>query len=154
MTSRVLASDEPKGIVGRAYEDGRPVIFKFVSELPSEAIRTRLPWLIIITWEYDGSEHEGMPESEEVDAMMRLEEAIDGLATETALHHAFSRTGNELKELAYYIEDREEFMAAFDDTLAAHPVYPIEIEFYNDPDWLELRRLLEDFSQANDDSGG
>jgi len=149
MTTRVPASDEPKGIIGRAYEDGRPVIFKFVSELPSETIRTRLPWLTVISWEYDGSDNEGMPESEEVDAMKRLEEAIDSSEKETALRHAFSRTGNELKELAYYIEDRDQFMAAFNDTLAAHPVYPIEIEFYNDPDWLELRRLLEDFSQAN-----
>ena len=54
-------TDEPKGIIGRAYIDGLPVIYKFVDKAPTDAKRKTLPWLTVISWKYDGSENNGMP---------------------------------------------------------------------------------------------
>ena len=49
--------------------------------------------------------------------------------------HAYSRTGPGLKELVYYIADRDEFMEKLNAALADHPPYPIEIEFHADSEW-------------------
>ena len=58
-------SEEEIGIIGRVYEDGLLVIYKFVNEMPSETIRTNLTWLTVISWKYDGKSNNGMPNSEE-----------------------------------------------------------------------------------------
>jgi hypothetical protein len=143
----VTEAEEP-GIIGRAFEDGSPVIFKLVNELPPESTRTALPWLTVISWKYDGSSNNGMPAMSVNEEMVRLERAIENsLLRESLARHAYSRTGNGLKELVYYVSGRDEFMAAFNDALNAHPPYPIEITFYNDAEWKDLRDLLETFRQ-------
>ena len=62
--------------------------------------------------------------------------------------HAYSRTGNNLKELVYYIADRERFMDALNTALADHPRYPIEIDFYDDGEWADFQRLLTSFNKV------
>ena len=150
MTTPTPDADQPKGTIGRTYEDGKPVIYKFVNELPPAEPRSRLPWLTVITWEYDGDDNNGMPAEAEREGMINLEQAIDGIEADGAARHAYSRTGNDLKELVYYIHDQDQFMASFNQVLANHPRYPIEIEFYEDPDWEDLQELLEDFAGAPD----
>ncbi len=41
-----------------------------------------------------------------------------------------------------------EFIAAFNDALADKPRFPIEITFYEDPQWSELRDLQRIVKQA------
>jgi hypothetical protein len=138
-----------KGIIGRVYEEGRPVIYKFVDELPPADVRAGLPWLLVISWRYDGSANNGMPLEAENRRMMVLEDTIeDSIAGEGVLRHAYSRTGNGLKELAYYIREPEPFLEAFNRAVGGHPEYPIDIRFYEDRDWRDLASLLEDFSGA------
>lgn len=100
-------------------------------------------------WNYDGSSNNGMPPGAVNEKMIMLEEVIENmLLGEGLAQHAYSRTGNGLKELVYYISDRTEFMSAFNDALGEHPRYPIEIKFYNDPEWEDLRKLLEEFRRS------
>ena len=47
-------AEDESGIIGRAYEDGMPVIYKFVNELPEDKVRSSLTWFTVISWEYDG----------------------------------------------------------------------------------------------------
>src|SRR5688572_1105617 len=148
MTRLADSAEEPKGIIGRAYEDGNPVIYRFVNEKPSAEIRAELRWLTIIVWPYEGARNNGMPASTANDQMVRLEDALTGIEEEGVLRHAFSRTGNNLKELGYYIHDRQLFLEAFNGAVRNHPRYPIEINFYEDPEWKELQRLLDDFAGA------
>lgn len=142
-------AEEKKGIIGRIYEDGAPVIYKFVSELPGDAVRAQLPWLVVISWKYDGESNNGMPPNDENQRMIALEEAIeDHVESDDVLRHAYSRTGNNLKELVYYLRDQEQFLQSFNKALSDHPRYPIEINFYADAEWEDLRRLLSDFSKT------
>lgn len=137
---------EPKGVIGKYVENGLPVILKFVQEFPEPEIREQFPQLTVISWIYDGSENNGMPEAEVNEQIMALEDAIDDLLTiEKIAQHAYSRTGNGLKELVYYISDQEVFMARFNQSLQGQPRYPIEINFYNDPEWEDFEKLLKDF---------
>lgn len=140
-------ADEPEGIIGRTYENGAPVIFKFVNELPPEPIRSQLPWLTVISWPYDGSTNNGMPMADVNQSMIRLEDAIeDNIESDAVLRHAYSRTGNNLKEFVYYIHDQAEFLDALNKTLSEHPRYPIEITFYQDQNWEDFAKLLSDFA--------
>ena len=141
-------SEEEIGIIGRVYEDGFPVIYKFVNEMPSETIRTNLTWLTVISWKYDGKSNNGMPNSEENQKMITLEDAIEKhIENDKVLRHVYSRTGNNLKELVYYIHDQQQFLDAFNKTLANHPRYPIEINFYEDKKWEDFQRLLNEFNK-------
>ncbi len=143
-------AEEKKGIIGRTYEDGLPVIFKFVNELPHNQIRSNLTWLTVIsTWKYDGTSNNGMPLDDENQRMITLEDAIeDHIENDQTLRHVYSRTGNNLKELVYYINDQNKFLEAFNKTLSGHPRYPIEINFYQDSDWEDFKRLLDNFKKA------
>ncbi|OYY40582.1 MAG: hypothetical protein B7Y56_15850 [Gallionellales bacterium 35-53-114] len=124
-----------------------PVIYKFVNEVPTQETIHKFPELTVISWEYDGSKNNGMPEKPDNQGMMNLEDAIDDLANNKFCIHAYSRTGNNLKELVYYISDQEQFMSAFNKALAKHQEYPIEIKFYKDPEWEDFLKLLKDFSK-------
>ena len=140
---------EPQGVIGRVRENGLPVIYKFVNQMPEPASRAPLPWLTVIAWTYDGDDNNGMPGDADNQAMVQLEDVIEEqLDDGRRLRHAYSRTGNNLKELVYYSADRDGFIDAFNGALDGYPRFPIEINFYEDPDWKDLRRLLEDFSDA------
>jgi hypothetical protein len=142
-------ADEQKGIIGRVYENGLPVIYKFVNEMPSVTIREQLQWLTVISWKYDGTSNNGMPQADENQLMIKLEDAIeDHLENDKVLRHAYSRTGNDLKELVYYIHEQDQFLDAFNKTLENHSKYPIDISFYEDSKWEDFQRLLSDFAGA------
>jgi hypothetical protein len=139
---------EEKGIIGRYVEDGFPVIMKFVNELPEKQIMEKLPFLVVISWEYDGKKNNGMPEKKINQKMIILEDAIDkSMETTEIFTHAYSRTGNNLKEFVYYGTNQEEFMNLLNKTLDKHEEYPIEIKFYEDKDWTEFKKVLEDFKE-------
>ena len=149
MASNVGAEEE-KGIIGRVYEDGAPVIYKFVNEFPAEKIRKTLTWLTVISWKYEGVSNNGMPLDADNQRMIILEDAIEEIESDGLLRHVYSRTGNNLKELTYYINSQEQFLEAFNVVVSSHPRYPIEINFYQDQKWEEFQRLLDDFStEAN-----
>jgi len=95
-------AEDGKGIIGRVHEDGVPVLYSFVNELPDAEIRSRLRWLTVISWKYDGAGNKGMPSLEENRHMILLEDAIhDHVENDEVLRQVYSRTGNNLKELVY-----------------------------------------------------
>jgi hypothetical protein len=140
-------SDE-LGIIGETNEDGLPVIYRLVDELPGADVRNSLPWLTVISWRYDREARNGMPPVAINDRMIALERAIDEIEASSLCRHAYSRTGNGLKEFAYYITDRDRFMGAFNAAVRKHPRYPIEIEFFEDPEWADFQKVRELFKQA------
>lgn len=148
LTTTSSNAEEAKGVIGRMYEDGLPVIYKFVNEMPSKSIREQLTWLTVISWKYDGVSNNGMPKKEENQRMIKLEDTIeDYIENDKILRHVYSRTGNNLKELVYYIHDRDQFQKLFNKALKKHPRYPIEITFYKDNKWEDFQRLLNSFNK-------
>lgn len=137
-------------IIGETEEAGFPVVFRLLDELPAEVTRVRFGWLTVVSWKYgdsqrSGMERNGMPPPEINSRMIALENAMDDLERGGHCFYAYSRTGNGLKELAYYIPDRERFMGAFNDALEGHPRYPIEIEFFEDREWKDYQTIREMF---------
>jgi len=144
---------EPKGVIGRSYKDGLPVIWKFVNEAPTSQKRAALPWLAVISWKYDGSANNGMPPKAVNDRMITLEQTIEReVEKEDICQHAISKTGSNLKEFIYYIHDRDAFVQRLDAALKSHERYPIEITFYEDRNWKEHEKARSLFS--NGEPGG
>jgi hypothetical protein len=145
---------EAKGVIGRLEADGNSIIYKFVNELPPQQLRERLRWLTVIAWDYDGISSNGMPSAETITSMMKLEATIEEkLERDGFLRHAYSRTGNNRKELVYYINDRDTFIEQFNQALAGQPRYPISIDFYEDAEWKDFAMVLGNFAGASDLSG-
>jgi hypothetical protein len=141
-------SAEASGIIGKTTENGLPVIWSFVNELPPETERESLSWLIVIAWQYDGSARNGMPSEQVNQHMLKLEDALEELEVPGKHVSVYRRTGNGLKEFAFYARGRDEFMQSLNASLASHSRYPIEIKFYEDREWSDFRRLLADFDPA------
>ena len=142
-------ADEPKGIIGRVYINGFPVIYKFVNEFPEEKIRLQYPRLVVVSWQYDGAENNGMPIDEINKEMIKLEDALEeGIENKGLCKHIYSRTGNNLKELVYQIRSDDEFLKALNESLFSHQRYPIEITFYEDKEWKDFKELLNDFNKG------
>lgn len=142
-----MADAQELGIIGEWKEDGLTVIVKFVDELPDQETRERFRWLTVISWKYDRNVRNGMPPESMNEQMIALEDAIEELEKAALCRHAYSRTGNGLKELVYYISNQERFMAAFNDALREHPRYPLEIKFYEDHEWADFQKLRGRFKR-------
>jgi hypothetical protein len=147
-SEKTESTDEQKGIIGRYYENELPVIVKFVNELPEKKVMSELTFLTVISWKYDGTERNGMPLTEVNNRMITLEEAIEKSMNSTELFtHVYSRTGNNLKELAYYSKSQKDFMEILNRTLEKHDAYPIEINFYEDKEWADFKTVIKDFKK-------
>lgn len=132
--------------VGEAKIQGKPVVYKFMNELPSKDLRDKMIWLTVVSWKYDGSTNNGMPPGHVNEAMIRLEDGLETIRGREGLYFdVYSATGNNLKEFVFYIADREEFMGNFNEALHGHEAYPIEINFYEDKEWSDLVKLQADF---------
>lgn len=142
------AEPEEKGMIGRVMIDGFPVIYKYVDEPPRDETRARYPWLTVIAWQYDAAGNNGMPDAALAERMVELERSLERLIDDGLSIHAYSRTGKELKELVYYIRDRDEYIDALNDTLSGSPQYPISINFYEDESWEDFDKIRSLFKPA------
>lgn len=129
-------------------EDGLTVIYRFVDEFPSQETRESFGWLTVISWKYDRTVRNGLPPEDTNKQMIALEQAIDGLEEAALCRHAYSRTGNGIRELVYYTSARDRFIGAFNDALSEHPRYPIEINFYEDREWEDFEKICGLFRRS------
>jgi len=140
--------NKPTGVIGKTIEEGLPVIWSFENIIPPELERDNLTWLTVISWSYEGGERNGMPPELTNQKMLALEDALDKLESPAQCVSAYRRTGNNLKEFVYYIHDREMFLDSLNSVLQTHEHYPIEINFYEDKEWSDFRKLQADFADA------
>ena len=144
-----MANAEDTWSVGEAKIKGNPVVYKFTNELPNTSIRNTMPWLTVVSWKYDGSENNGMPQKEINEEMVKLEDGLEAIEGKEKLYFdVYSATGNNLKEFVFYIADRDQFITNFNKALNGHPVYPVEINFYEDKEWSDLVKLQNDFGAS------
>lgn len=127
--------------VGEAQINGLPLVVRFRTGLPSTEERQRNDKLVIATWAYSGIET-GMPDDETKQLTNRFEEAIEQSFEHSAIGVLVaSLTGNHRKEWRFYTADVDAFLNAFNESLAEHPAYPLELNVFEDPDWNGLSAM-------------
>lgn len=137
-----------KWIISTHYENNFPVIMKLIKEVPNENTMKRLPYLTIISWKYNGGNCNGMPEQEVNNKMITFEDAIESAMENTnTFTSVYTRTGSNLKEFVYYCTKQNEFMDSLNQSLQYHEAYPIEINFYEDKEWIDFKKILNDFNK-------
>lgn len=139
---------EPRGRIVRTEKDGKPILWTYVPEMPTEKDRLASPWLTVLRWEYDGARNNGMPDEESNRAMLVVDDALGTIERQKHCTVAYRRIGDGVREFVVYIADQERFLASLNDALADQPRFPMEITFYEDKDWSELKQLIDDFSEA------
>ncbi|WP_426172287.1 DUF695 domain-containing protein [Pseudoduganella sp. R-34] len=117
--------------------------------MPAEETRRAIPWLTVVRWEYNGCENNGMPPAEENKRMMMLESALGRIERPHFCVESYRRVGAGVREFVYYIADRDKFLAELNGHVAGEARFPIEIKFYKDETWSELRDLIKDFNTAS-----
>ena len=117
-----MSIEEETWTVGKVEVKGKPVIYKFLSQLPNEKVKHSFPWLTVVSWKYDGSTNNGMPLPETNESMISLEDVLEKIEGESLLYHSvYSATGDNLKEFVFYITDQEKFMEKLNVALLQEP---------------------------------
>ena len=107
-------------------------VIRIRTDRPSEPKNLRSA--IEISWPYTSDSP--FPAPTDNQQMIAFEEAIDELASENGHSELVQvSTGNGVKEWLFYSADQSRFMQRMNELLKGHPVYPLQIEFYEDPDW-------------------
>jgi hypothetical protein len=113
---------------------GETAIFRIRMSRPARADLITLTSAIVIQWPYEPAS--GMPPKPVNQQHLDFERALDPLSCENDNSELVQvTTGGGLKEWIYYARSRELFMARMNELLEAHPPYPLQIEFYDDPKW-------------------
>jgi uncharacterized protein DUF695 len=87
-----------------------------------------------ISWPYDGVN--GYPGSDVNQQQLAFETALDDLSGMNGFSELVQvSTGMGKKDWLYYTSDQERFMRDLNALLEGHDPYPIQINFYDDPDW-------------------
>jgi Family of unknown function (DUF695) len=123
-------------------ETGQAAVFRARFSKPDRPDQPSLVWAIVIQWPY-GSEHQ-MPPDEVNAAQRSFEATLDPLASSSHSELVHVSTGMGLKEWIFYARTREEFMAGLNELLSGHPRYPLDIEFFEDPDWEIWEDMVRD----------
>lgn len=142
-----ILPESPSWVVLQYEDEGRPFVMKAMETLPPDQDRARFPWLTVIGWHYADADATGFPEADTLAQMERLEEAVETLEQKGLCRFVYSKTGQGQREFVYYIGDRDVFMTAFNEALSGQPRYPLEIEFFEDPDWRDLSTVQDVYLQ-------
>lgn len=141
--------DSDQWSVASFTESGNPLIVRSRSGIPSEKDRSKYRHLIVIKWPYV-SEQAGMPDVATNGRFLEFESALDsGLVAQGAGIEAASLTGNGAKEWRYYTYDPKVFMNALQEDLGSHSPFPIDLQLFQDPDWLGVTEFLKPNSGTN-----
>ncbi len=116
--------------------------------MPNEKDRLASPWLTVLRWEYDGARNNGMPDEESNRGMLVVDDALVTIERQKHCTVAYRRIGDGVREFVVYVADQEQFLASLNGALTGQPRFPMEITFYKDKDWSELKHLIDDFREA------
>jgi Family of unknown function (DUF695) len=117
----------------RNEELGQAAVMRVRFERPNRGDLATLHLAIVVKWPYESANQ--MPPPEANEQQLQFERALDPLMPSEFSELAHVSTGVGLKEWIFYARDKEVFMRRFNELLAGHPIYPLEIEFYDDPNW-------------------
>jgi hypothetical protein len=128
---------EAHSITGKSLIRARELV-------PNQEFRSRNRFLMIIRWEYEASDEGiGMPDAETYEMIQAFEDAVFARADdETWAIEAASITGGGTKEWRFFAPSQERFLDELNQALGGHQPYPIQIEAFEDDQWVGLSELL------------
>jgi hypothetical protein len=117
----------------RNEESGRAAVLRVRFEKPARRDLALLRTAIVVQWPYPDTNP--MPPAEINEQQRQFERALDPLMPSELSELVHVSTGVGLKEWIFYARDSATFMLRFNELLEGQPAYPLNIEFYDDPEW-------------------
>jgi hypothetical protein len=111
--------------------------------VPENVFPSNFPIVVVIDWQYADA---GLPDSATLEKLQEFESRIDSLnnpAGSGLRGHIIRGCGK--SEIAYYVREYDQFIGDFNAVLAGAPNYPIEIEYFSDPEWKYWHSIRENF---------
>jgi hypothetical protein len=90
-----------------------------------------------------------MPPSDQNEAQVLFEDAVDCLGNGQHGCLMLVLTGNGRKEWLYYVRDPEEWTSVLNSCLVDHPAYPLEIGHWRDGDWSTWRNFTASMTDGS-----
>lgn len=91
---------------------------------------------VVIGWSWNSQDDNLKPPDDVNEKQLVFERALDDLTGDNNLSYLIQvTTGLGHKEWVFYTKDKDEFMQIFNSLLEGYEKFPIDIKFYNDPDW-------------------
>jgi hypothetical protein len=135
--------DNDPWLIAQSEEEGVPLLFRMRQSIPASVQPERYPELISILWQLENETISGMPEDEELSAIIDFEDRLDGLEGDALGYMMVAITGNGRKEWLWYVADISAFMSAVNVALSSAPLrFPIEFEASHDATWETFRALI------------
>lgn len=125
----------------KGEEDGKPLIFRGRQGAPS-GIESGYPTRVSIYWSYVPENESGLPDDETTDAQHAMENALDKLDSPEFGYLMLVILGNGRKEWHWYVSEVEAWRNELNGLLAEHPVFPIQLEKSDEPDWALYRNFV------------
>lgn len=123
-------------------QEGRPVIYRSMQNVPSGERQSDFPTVIYIYWPFEKEENNGMPNQNTNEKQIAFEDAIAPLNVNGTSHLMLVVTGNGRKEWIWYVKDSNKWMDKLNELLRGYEVYPIQIEMEKDPKWSRYHNFI------------
>jgi hypothetical protein len=118
---------------------GECAVFRIRMVKPNRKDLAILATAVVIKWPYQGH----LPTAEVNAQQIAFERAIDPLTCEGGSELMQVATGMGLKEWIFYARSSDAFMARLNSLLSGRPRFPIQVEFYPDPEWQMWSRTVK-----------
>lgn len=137
---------EERWLIAESQDTELPILYRVRKALPSGMDVAAYPTLLNIYWAYEGAH--GMPAPDIRERQSLFEDALYRIDAEAIGFLMMVVTGEARKEWIYYIQDAKVFIIVFNECLAGHAPYPIELEVNSDPEWHTWRKFLADLGET------
>lgn len=142
---------EEKWSVARGQRDELPIIYRYRTTVDKTIKPSDYPTLIVISWLYEGKNQHGFPDSDTNKAQQLLEDLLDELDTPEISFLTQVVTCNGTKEWLWYVKDSDDWMDKLNESLAQAEAFPININFYDEPQWETYNGFINWINQTKNE---
>jgi hypothetical protein len=128
---------------------GRTIVYRYRQNQPRTVDASAYPFALEVHWPYDANVRNGFPPNEVNEEHVKFEDAIEELAEGPFGYLMIARTGEGKKTWLFYVRSPEEWIAQLNELLAGHPVYPLEIPHWLEPQWDQWRNFAKNVSSGS-----
>jgi hypothetical protein len=127
--------------VATGEDNGKPMIIRYRTEIPSNVNIKQYPCLMAVVWKYKSDNENNLPTNTDSSRMYQFEELLEPLEAKKIAFLTVSVTCNGIKEWQWYSNNQDKFMAALNSALSGQLPFPIKVVKQQDPDWSAYYRF-------------
>ena len=141
---KIAAANLAPWNIAESDNGGMPRLIRYRTDLAPFIARSDYPQRLVIIWEYDADNLNGMPSTEQSETMKSFEDAlVETLDSDRLAVLAFVLTCNGSREWHYYINRVEEVGLRINTALSEFPKLPIHLQVENDPEWEQISLVYQ-----------